>query len=223
MRDRRARDEVAAELREDDAFADGVGLVAAAADALQAARDRRRRLDLDDQIDRAHVDAEFERRGGDQRLKRARLEEVFDLAALRRARSTRGASARAVSPASSLSAPASRSARRRLLTKISVDWCARISSSSRGWIADQIEGRGSPTEAGPLGNVIRGGQPRHVLDRHFDSQRQRLLCSGIDDGHRPVNARRRRRRELVANFLFDRGFVSAWPLVTSGFGLTVSF
>ena len=56
-----------------------------------------------------------------------------------------------VSPASSFSAPASRSASRRLFTKISVERCARISSSSRGWIADQIDGRVSPTDAGPLG------------------------------------------------------------------------
>ena len=38
--DRGAREQVAAELREDDAFADGADLVAGAADALQAARDR---------------------------------------------------------------------------------------------------------------------------------------------------------------------------------------
>ncbi len=56
-----------------------------------------------------------------------------------------------VSPASSLSAPASRSASRRLLTKINVERCARIISSSRGWIADQIDGRASPRPAGPLG------------------------------------------------------------------------
>ena len=39
-------------------------LVAGAADALHAAGDGGRRLDLDDQIDRAHVDAELERGGG---------------------------------------------------------------------------------------------------------------------------------------------------------------
>ena len=66
-RDRRAGDEVAAELRKDDALADRARLVAGAPDALQAARDRRRRLDLHDEIDGAHVDAELERRGGDQR------------------------------------------------------------------------------------------------------------------------------------------------------------
>ena len=44
-----------------------------------------------------------------------------------------------------------RSASRRLLGKISVDRWARMSSSSRGWIADQIDGRASPRPAGPLG------------------------------------------------------------------------
>ena len=47
------------------------------------------------------------------------------------------------SPASSLIAAASRSASRRLLTKIIVERCARISSTSRGWIAGQIDRRGA--------------------------------------------------------------------------------
>ncbi len=55
------------------------------------------------------------------------------------------------SPASSFSAPASRSASRRLFTKSSVDWCERISSSRRGWIADQMDGRVPLADAGPLG------------------------------------------------------------------------
>ena len=73
VRHRGARDEIAAELREDDAGADLLDAVAGAADALQAARHRRRRFDLDDEIDRAHVDAELERRGGDERLAAVRL------------------------------------------------------------------------------------------------------------------------------------------------------
>ena len=93
--DRRARDEVAAELRKDDAFADRVRPGGRRGRCAAAARDRRRRLDLHDQIDGAHVDAELERRGRDQRAQRAGLEQVLDLDALRRARSSRGASARA--------------------------------------------------------------------------------------------------------------------------------
>ena len=46
-----------------------------------------------------------------------------------------------------------RSASRRLFTKISVERCARTSSSSLGWMALQIEGRAGPCEAGPLGRA----------------------------------------------------------------------
>ena len=106
LRDRGAGDEIAAELREDDPFADRVDLVAAAADALQAARDRRRRLDLDDQIDGAHVDAELERRGRDQRAQRARPSAGPRSRRAAAARSSRDATARA-------SRRRARSARRR--------------------------------------------------------------------------------------------------------------
>ena len=47
-------------LREDHAAGDRADLVAGAADALQPGGDRRRRLDLDDQVDGAHVDAQLE-------------------------------------------------------------------------------------------------------------------------------------------------------------------
>ena len=54
-----------------------------------------------------------------------------------------------VSPASSFSAPARRSASRRLFTKSSVERWARMSSSSRGWIDVQIVCTGC-ADAGPL-------------------------------------------------------------------------
>ena len=47
-------------------------------------------------------------------------------------------------------AAASRSASRRLLTNSSVDVWASITSSSRGWIAAQIDGACGPAAAGPL-------------------------------------------------------------------------
>ena len=78
-----ARDQVAAEFRDDDAAAGGADGVAGASDALHPARDRWRRLDLDHQIDGPHVDAELERRGGDQAAEDARLESIFDFDALR--------------------------------------------------------------------------------------------------------------------------------------------
>ena len=46
------------------------------------ARDRLRRLDLDHEVDRAHVDAELERRGGDEARDLALLQQLLDLDAL---------------------------------------------------------------------------------------------------------------------------------------------
>ena len=57
-------------------LADGV---ARAADPLHARRDRGRRLDLDDEIHRAHVDAELERGRRDDRRQVPALEPVLDL------------------------------------------------------------------------------------------------------------------------------------------------
>ena len=61
-----------------DAARDGADAVAGAADALQARRDRRRRLDLHDEIDGADVDAELEREvatmaGSSPRLRRSSM------------------------------------------------------------------------------------------------------------------------------------------------------
>jgi hypothetical protein len=53
-----------------------------AADALQPARHRLGRLDLDHEVDRAHIDAQLERGGGDQAAQVAALERLLYLAAL---------------------------------------------------------------------------------------------------------------------------------------------
>ena len=53
--------------------------MAGASDALHAARDRRRCLDLDDKVDGAHVDAQLERRRRDERAHRAGLQAFLDL------------------------------------------------------------------------------------------------------------------------------------------------
>ena len=58
-RDDRALEQVAAVFGEDPAFRDLAEAVAGAADPLQAAGDRLRRLDLDHEVDGAHVDAEL--------------------------------------------------------------------------------------------------------------------------------------------------------------------
>ena len=60
-RDDRTLEQVGAELREDAAAADIAHRVAGAADPLQPARHRLGRLDLNHEVDRAHVDPELER------------------------------------------------------------------------------------------------------------------------------------------------------------------
>ena len=77
----RAADQVGAVFRQQHALADLADLVAGPADALQPAGNRRRGLDLDDQIDRAHVDAELETRCRDDGLESPALERFLDLGA----------------------------------------------------------------------------------------------------------------------------------------------
>ena len=80
--DHGAFEQVAAVLREDDPLARRPDLVPGAADPLQPARHARRRFDLDDQVDRAHVDAQLQARGRDERRDAARLELLLDVQAL---------------------------------------------------------------------------------------------------------------------------------------------
>ena len=105
------------------------------------------------------------------------------------------------SPASSFSAVARRSASRRLLTKIIVERCARMSSTSRGWIDGQIECRGVPAAAGPDGTLVDDlAQPRHVLDAaprrvgRTPSAAPRRRSRPGAASTRPSSRRRRRRR-----------------------------
>ena len=184
-----AGDEIAAVLREDDAFADGArpggrrGRCAAGRSrptaALRSARrDRSRPCRC-----RARATTWRRGRGAGPPSARPRSRRAAARASEPWCARTSG------SPASSLSAAASRSARRRLLTKISVERCARISSSRRGWIAVQIDGRVGPCEAGPLGMSI--GSPSRAMSSTGTSivSSQRLRLAGVDDGDR---ARRRR-------------------------------
>ncbi len=80
--DDRALEQVAAVFREDPAFRDFAEPVPGAADPLQAAGHRLRRLDLDDQVDGAHVDPQLQRGGGDQARQFPRLEELLDQGSL---------------------------------------------------------------------------------------------------------------------------------------------
>jgi hypothetical protein len=81
-RDHRALEQVAAVLREDDALAGCADLMPGPADALEAAGDARRALDLDDEVHGAHVDAQLQAGRGDQRGEAAVLERFLDLQAL---------------------------------------------------------------------------------------------------------------------------------------------
>ncbi len=58
-RGRGAGQQVGAKLGKDDAVADRAHVVSGAADALHSAGNRRRSLDLDDQVDGSHVNAKF--------------------------------------------------------------------------------------------------------------------------------------------------------------------
>ena len=80
--DDRRLEQVGAELREDPPLRDGVQLVAGPADALQPARDRLRRLDLDHEVDGAHVDPELERGRRDEAGDPAGLQILLDEDAL---------------------------------------------------------------------------------------------------------------------------------------------
>ena len=82
LRDDGALEQVGAELREDAALRDGAELVARAPDALQPTRHRLRALDLDDEIDGAHVDPELEARRRDEARDATRLQVLLDQDAL---------------------------------------------------------------------------------------------------------------------------------------------
>ena len=190
-RDRGAGDEIAAELRHDDAAAGGADGVTGAADALHAARDRRRRLDLHDEIDRAHVDAELERRGRDQAADGAGLQAILDLDPLRpRERSVVRADQRLARELVQRrrqplgDAPAVDEDQRRPVRPHELE-------EPRMDRADQIDVRTGPCDAGPLGNLDRLADLRHVLDRHLDSQVEVLLLGGVDDRDRAVASVRR--------------------------------
>ncbi len=77
-----AGDEIGAVFGKEDAFAHGVDGVAGATDALHAAGDGGRGFNLDDEIDGAHIDAEFEGGGGAKGLDLAGLELLLDDGAL---------------------------------------------------------------------------------------------------------------------------------------------
>ena len=154
--------------------------VARAADPLHARRDRRRRLDLDDQIDGAHVDAELERGRGDDRRELAALQPVLDLLPLL-------ARDRAVVRERDL-LPRSLVQRRRepLGQAAAVDEDHRRAVRADELDQPRVDRRPDRTARGAAPRRARTGSPRlaearHVLDRDLDRQLEGFPGSGVDD------------------------------------------
>ena len=78
----RGLDQIAAVVGEEHPARGRADLVAGPADPLQSTGHRRRRLDLDDDVDRAHVDAQLQRGGGDHAGQLTGLEVGLDLGPL---------------------------------------------------------------------------------------------------------------------------------------------
>ena len=158
-------------------------LVAGAADALQPGRDARRRLDEDDEVDGAHVDAELERGGRDDRRDPAGLEVLLDLEPLL-------ARDRAVVGADELLAGQLVEALREPLGE-----APAVREDDRAAVgADELEearvdrgpdARAQVAERDRPAGLLLGRQdlaePGHVLDRDDDLELERLAAAGIDD------------------------------------------
>ena len=182
--DDRRFEQVAAVLREDDALAGRPDLVTRPTDPLQAAGDARRALDLDDEVHRAHVDAEFQRAGGDECGQPARLEFLLDGEAL----FTGDAAVMGLDQflagqlVEALGEPLAQA------PAVGEDDRAAMAADeledrAGGWPA-RCWNEASALVAGPPGcsssgrtSPMRG----HVLDRHDDAQFERLARAGIDD------------------------------------------
>ena len=198
--DDRRLEQVGAVLGEELAPAGLAHLVAGPADALQPTRHRARRLDLDDQVDRAHVDAELERAGGHQALELAPLELVLDLQPLlARQRAVVGLDDVVPGrvPGGLVAAVLALEGQLVEAGGQPLGQAAGVHEDQRGAVLlDQLEqagvdgrpdaaahraGRGRP--AGRLVDDL--AQRAHVVDRDHHLDLERLAHPGVDDGHRP--------------------------------------
>ena len=179
--DDRCLEQVAAVLREEPARAGGVDVVAGTADTLEPGGHRLGRLDLHDQVDRAHVDPELERRCGHERGQAAGLQHLLDLEPLL-------AGDRAVVRAGDL-----------LLGQVvqamgdALGGAAAVHEDERRAVgAHQLEeariDRG-PDRLARLAVGRRGAtQLAHVGHRHDHLEIERLAVAGVDDLDGPVAA-----------------------------------
>ena len=181
------------------------------ADSLQAARDRGRRFNLDDQIDGAHVDAELQRRGRDECFDPPGFQQVFDLAA-RRARQ------RAMMRTDQrFACQLVQRACQPLRKAAAVDEDA---ASTGGHESGRASGGRSsskstartfgPLDRRPARQRRRPGperlerptlRSRHIFDRHFDAQLELLPVGGVHDRDRAIG----RSLVVASEFLVELG------------------
>ena len=175
-----ARDQVAAILRHDDAPARLIDRVAGASDALHAACDRRWRFNLDDEIDRPHVDPELEGGRSDQSTDLPGLQAIFDLHPLRPGERS------VVCPHEWFAGQLVEGAGDPLGDAPAVDENERGTIGQhqfqQPWIDRGPDGRAVAAGRGTAGDVVGLAHPGHVLDRHFDGQLEPLLLRRIHDG-----------------------------------------
>ena len=194
-----ALEQVGAELGEDASARHLAHAVPGAADALQPPRHRLGRLHLDHEVDGAHVDAQLERRRGDQAGQLPGLELVLDDdALLARERPVVGAGdlARGSPPRASASCAGEVvEPQRDALGRAPV-----VHEDERGAVladqAQQLRVDGRP-DAAPRGLAAGDGvelerrvRLDHGLHGHVDAQVERLAHAGVDDGALPRRARR---------------------------------
>ena len=183
--DDRALQQVGAELGEDAALGDVADVVAGAADALQARGHRLGRLDLQHEVDGAHVDAQLQRRGRHQAGQLARLEHLLDDRALL-ARQRPVVGARDVGVGQLVEAQ-----REALGAAAVVDEDDRRAVLAHELQDLRVHRRPDRLARGlrPAGQGIQLGRGRrvgldHRLDRHLDLQVQRLAHAGVDHAAR---------------------------------------
>ena len=208
-------EQVAAVLGVDRALAGLADRVAGATDALQPTADRARRLDLDDQIDRAHVDAQLEAAGGDDAAQRPALQLVLDdhpLLARQRAVVGLDQLAGRAQPRLRVDADAPlggqlvepRGQPLGLAAAVAEDDGAAVLEhlleDARVDAGPDDARRGAPpappwpgqlSELGPLSAAAPADRSAHVLDGDDDIDLQRLADAGVDDGDRTRLTRRR--------------------------------
>ena len=193
LRDDRRLEQIGAELGEDAALRGRAELVTRSADPLQAARDRLRALDLDHEVDGAHVDPELEAGGRNEARDPPRLQVLLDQHPLL-------ARQRAVVGARDLFLGQLVQPHRQALGEPPIV----DEDDRRAVLPDELEDGGidrGPDRAGGrlvarrhhdvvvhdgLGELVRGAQLAQVLDGDDDLEVELLARAGVDELDRAV-------------------------------------